>query len=78
VTRQVVPRLDPVLASLGVLTVVSGMGDAISYVGLGHVFVANMTGNVVFLGFGAAGAAQLSVPASLVALAGFLLGSEQP
>ena len=68
-------RWDPILVSLAVLTVVSGVGDAISYLGLGHVFVANMTGNVVFLGFAAAGAGQLSVPASLIALAAFLVGS---
>jgi uncharacterized membrane protein YoaK (UPF0700 family) len=67
--------LDPLIGSLALLTAVSGVGDAISYLGLGHVFVANMTGNVVFLGFAAAGAAQLSVAASLVALGGFLLGS---
>jgi uncharacterized membrane protein YoaK (UPF0700 family) len=67
--------LDPLIRSLALLTAVTGVGDAISYLGLGHVFVANMTGNVVFLGFAAAGAAQLSVVASLVALAGFLLGS---
>jgi uncharacterized membrane protein YoaK (UPF0700 family) len=64
-----------VLVSLAVLTVVSGVGDAISYLGLGHVFVANMTGNVVFVGFAAAGAGQLSVSASLIALGSFLLGS---
>ena len=34
------------------LTVVTGLVDAFSYLRLGHVFVANMTGNVVFLGFG--------------------------
>ncbi len=56
------------------LTIASGVADAVSYLGLGHVFVANSTGNVVFLGFAAAGAKQLSVPASLVALGGFLLG----
>jgi uncharacterized membrane protein YoaK (UPF0700 family) len=68
-------QLDPLIGSLALLTAVSGVGDAISYLGLGHVFVANMTGNVVFLGFAAAGAAQLSVASSLVALGGFLLGS---
>ena len=44
------------LGTLTVLTVVSGMVDAVSYLGLGHVFTANMTGNVVLLGFAAAGA----------------------
>lgn len=38
------------------LTVVTGLVDAFSYLVLGNVFVANMTGNVVFLGFALAGA----------------------
>jgi uncharacterized membrane protein YoaK (UPF0700 family) len=54
------------------LTVVTGVVDALAYLRLGHVFVANMTGNVVFLGFAAAGAGGLSVPGSLLALAFFL------
>src|SRR3954453_4596807 len=56
------------------LTIVTGMVDAASYLRLGHVFVANMTGNVVFLGFGLAGAAGVSVWASLVAIGSFLAG----
>jgi uncharacterized membrane protein YoaK (UPF0700 family) len=58
-----------------VLTVVTGVVDAVSYIALGHVFVANMTGNVVFLGFALAGASGLSVPASIAALGAFLLGA---
>src|SRR5256885_16942464 len=50
---------------LVVMTVVTGIVDAVSYLALGHVFVANMTGNVVFLGFALAEAGGLSVPASL-------------
>jgi uncharacterized membrane protein YoaK (UPF0700 family) len=57
------------------LTVVTGVVDAVSYIALGHVFVANMTGNVVFLGFALAGASGLSVPASIAALGAFLLGA---
>jgi hypothetical protein len=57
-----------------VLTVLTGVVDALAYLRLGHVFVANMTGNVVFLGFAAAGASGLSVPGSLFALAFFLCG----
>jgi uncharacterized membrane protein YoaK (UPF0700 family) len=57
------------------LTFVTGVVDATSYLRLGHVFVANMTGNVVFLGFGIAGATGISVLASLTALASFLVGS---
>ena len=37
------------------LTAVTGLVDAVSYLALGHVFTANMTGNVVFLGFALAG-----------------------
>jgi uncharacterized membrane protein YoaK (UPF0700 family) len=57
------------------LTLVTGIVDAVSYLRLGHVFVANMTGNVVFLGFAIAGGAGLSVPTSLAAIAAFLLGA---
>ena len=57
------------------LTVLTGVVDAVSYLKLGHVFVANMTGNVVFLGFALAGASGLSAVASLLALAAFLLGA---
>jgi uncharacterized membrane protein YoaK (UPF0700 family) len=65
----------PLPALLCTLTAVTGVVDAVSFLALGHVFVANMTGNVVFLGFAAAGAADLSVPASLVAIAAFLAGA---
>ena len=34
-----------------VVTFTTGMMDAVSVLGLGHVFTASMTGNVVFLGF---------------------------
>jgi uncharacterized membrane protein YoaK (UPF0700 family) len=54
--------------------VVTGLVDAMSYLKLGHVFVANMTGNVVFLGFGIAGAGGISIWASLTALGSFLVG----
>jgi uncharacterized membrane protein YoaK (UPF0700 family) len=57
------------------LTVVTGLVDAVSYVALGHVFVANMTGNVVFLGFALAGAPGLSVWAAIAAAAAFLSGA---
>jgi uncharacterized membrane protein YoaK (UPF0700 family) len=57
------------------LTIVTGVVDAVAYLRLGHVFVANMTGNVVFLGFSAAGANSLSVVGSLVAIACFLPGA---
>jgi uncharacterized membrane protein YoaK (UPF0700 family)/predicted GNAT family acetyltransferase len=57
------------------LTLVSGLVDAVCYLGLGRVFTANMTGNVVVLGFAAAGAPGFSVPATLTSLAVFLVGA---
>jgi uncharacterized membrane protein YoaK (UPF0700 family) len=47
----------------------------VSYLGLEHVFTANMTGNVVFLGFAAAGTPGLSIGRSGAALAAFLAGA---
>ena len=38
------------------LTFVTGIVDAVSVLGFGRVFTANMTGNVVFLAFALAGA----------------------
>jgi uncharacterized membrane protein YoaK (UPF0700 family) len=68
-------RHGPLPLLLIVLTVVTGVVDAVSYLKLGHVFVANMTGNVLFLGFAVADAAQFSVAVSLVAIGAFLLGA---
>jgi uncharacterized membrane protein YoaK (UPF0700 family) len=48
--------------------------DTVSILRLGRVFVANMTGNVVFTGFALTGAPGLSLSASLFALAGAALG----
>ncbi|MFE8950279.1 DUF1275 family protein [Streptomyces sp. NPDC007856] len=77
--RTLVPtgedRHGPLPPLMLTLTVVTGLVDAVSYLALGHVFVANMTGNVVFLGFALVGAANLSALASIVALAAFLLGA---
>ncbi|GAA1369741.1 YoaK family protein [Streptomyces beijiangensis] len=64
--------LPPLLV---VLTLVTGLVDAVSYLGLGRVFVANMTGNVVFLGFALAGDHQLSATASLLAGGVFVVGA---
>ncbi len=69
-------RPPPTLVvTLALLTVVSGFVDAVSFLGLGHVFTANMTGNVVLIGFAAAGAPGFSVAASLTALGCFLTGA---
>ena len=68
-------RHGPLVPMMVLLTVVTGVVDATSYLKLGHVFVANMTGNVVFLGFALAGAHGLSASASLIALGSFLVGA---
>ena len=68
-------RFGPLPPLLVAMTVVTGLVDAFSYLLLGHVFVANMTGNVVFLGFAVAGAQGFSIAASSVALVSFGLGS---
>ncbi len=64
--------LPPLLLGL---TVVTGLIDAFSYLALGHVFVANMTGNVVFLAFALAGAPGFSIGASFIALFAFIAGA---
>ncbi|MBV2353958.1 DUF1275 domain-containing protein [Streptomyces sp. J2-1] len=64
--------LPPVMLAM---TVVTGLVDAFSFLGLGHVFVANMTGNVIFSGFALAGASGFVPAASLAALAAFATGA---
>ena len=58
--QTLVPRGEvkhgPLPPLLVAMTLVTGLVDAFSYLVLGHVFVANMTGNVVFLAFALAGA----------------------
>jgi uncharacterized membrane protein YoaK (UPF0700 family) len=73
VADQGTPR--PLLLTLVALTAVSGLVDAVCYLGLGRVFTANMTGNVVVLGFAVAGAQGFSVTATLTSLALFLVGA---
>jgi uncharacterized membrane protein YoaK (UPF0700 family) len=65
----------PLTRALLVMTFSTGVVDAVSYLALGRVFAANMTGNIVLLGFGIAGSAGLPVVAPLVSLAAFLAGS---
>ena len=60
---------------LHLFTFVTGLIDAISYIALGHVFTANMTGNIVFLGFASVGVPGLSALRSLTALTAFLVGA---
>jgi uncharacterized membrane protein YoaK (UPF0700 family) len=64
----------PLLALLLALTVLAGVVDATSILRLGHVFVATMTGNLVFLGLAAAGAKGFAVGTSALAVGGFVVG----
>jgi uncharacterized membrane protein YoaK (UPF0700 family) len=64
--------LPPLLVAL---TVVTGLVDAFSYLVLGHVFVANQTGNVVFFAFALAGVGGFSATASIAAIASFAVGA---
>lgn len=62
-------------ALLLVLTAAAGWTDAISYVGLGRVFTANMTGNLVLLGLAVGNVESSGAERSAVALAGFVAGA---
>jgi uncharacterized membrane protein YoaK (UPF0700 family) len=68
-------RHGPLQPLMLVLTVVTGLVDAFSYLSLGHVFVANMTGNVVFGGFAIAGVPGFSLLAAIAALVAFAAGA---
>jgi uncharacterized membrane protein YoaK (UPF0700 family) len=57
------------------MTAVTGVIDAVSFLSLGHVFTANMTGNVVLLAFATTGVPEVSVARSLTALSAFLVGA---
>jgi uncharacterized membrane protein YoaK (UPF0700 family) len=57
------------------LSATTGLVDAASVLGLGRVFTANMTGNVVFLGFAAAGVPGFAWLSFVVAIASFMLGA---
>src|ERR1700760_2585652 len=66
---------DEILVSaLLVMTAVTGLVDAVSFLSLGHVFTANMTGNIVLLAFASTGVPQVSLARSITALLGFLAG----
>ncbi|HWX75205.1 MAG TPA: YoaK family protein, partial [Solirubrobacteraceae bacterium] len=75
VKRGVASLRHPLTRALIVLTFTTGLVDAVSYLALGRVFTANMTGNVVLFGFGVAGAGGLPVVAPAVSLIAFLLGA---
>ncbi|MGI5995365.1 MAG: YoaK family protein [Saccharomonospora viridis] len=57
------------------LTFVTGLVDAVSFLELGQVFVANMTGNITFLGLSLHPDAHVEPTTPLVALGGFVVGA---
>ncbi|MDT9594992.1 YoaK family protein [Nocardioides zeae] len=63
------------VALLLALTFSTGVADAVGYLGLDKVFTGNMTGNVVILGMGAAGADDLPVLGPVCALVAFMAGA---
>jgi uncharacterized membrane protein YoaK (UPF0700 family) len=63
------------IAALLGLTFVTGLIDAASVLGIGHVFVANMTGNVVFIGFSLLGEGKVSLLDATLAIPCFMLGA---
>jgi uncharacterized membrane protein YoaK (UPF0700 family) len=74
------PVVSPVsdrttIACLLLLTFSTGIVDAISVLVLGHVFVANMTGNIIFLGFWFAPRTVVDMTAALVAFISFVTGA---
>jgi len=70
------PTAEKVIAyALLGMTAVTGLVDAVSFLSLGRVFTANMTGNIVLLAFATAHVSGLSIAGSLTALLAFLVGA---
>lgn len=61
-------------AMILILAWAAGSLDAIGYLGLGHIFTANMTGNTVLLGLALGEGQGVAALRSVVALGGFALG----
>src|SRR5215208_6665563 len=61
-------------AMLVMLSLAAGCVDAVGYLGLGQIFVANMTGNTVLLGLALGQAKGQAALRAVVALAGFIVG----
>jgi uncharacterized membrane protein YoaK (UPF0700 family) len=68
-------RDGPLPAMLVALTVLAGIVDATSILKLGHVFVATMTGNLVFVGLAIAGAKGFAIVPCLLSIGGFIAGA---
>jgi uncharacterized membrane protein YoaK (UPF0700 family) len=73
--RRSLPIEHHYTLGLLILTMSTGTIDAVSYLALDKVFTGNMTGNVLFLGFGLVGVGSVPFLNNLIALAGFVVGS---
>src|SRR5215208_4950985 len=61
-------------AMLIMLSLAAGCVDAVGYLGLGQIFVANMSGNTVLLGLALGQAEARAALRAVVALVGFIVG----
>src|SRR5882757_5671127 len=73
--QPVVANGRATMIALTALTFSTGLIDAVSFISLGHVFTANMTGNIVLLGFAVGGATGLSAARSGASLLSFMAGA---
>jgi uncharacterized membrane protein YoaK (UPF0700 family) len=73
--RPLLPVDHHFIAGLLILTASTGCIDGVSYLALDKVFTGNMTGNVLFIGFGIVGAGTAPLLNNVIALLGFALGS---
>jgi uncharacterized membrane protein YoaK (UPF0700 family) len=62
-------------ASLMMLAFVAGLVDAAGFLGMGHIFMANVAGNIIFIGLAGSGVPQLSFVRSAASLAAVFVGS---
>jgi uncharacterized membrane protein YoaK (UPF0700 family) len=69
------PSSSPLPRLLLLLSATTGLVDAVSVLGLGKVFTANMTGNIVFLGFAVVGTPGFMIAPYVLALAAFIFGA---
>jgi uncharacterized membrane protein YoaK (UPF0700 family) len=63
------------VTALLLLTFATGLVDATGVLILGHIFVANMTGNIIFLGFWFVPGTGIDLTAAIVAFVAFLTGT---
>src|SRR5689334_19414954 len=78
-SRMLPPSLstakDRLPFALIALTFATGLVDAVSFLSLGRIFTANMTGNIVILGLAVAAVPGLSFARSFMSLLAFLAGA---